>query len=312
ISSRYFNWNRIANLSNMALPASRYAIIGNNITHMLPQVLKEHSFASAKWLKRFEELVQETSGGAQISPDSLKKILNDTYTPDCQKFIPIFIKNLETNPIPSSRLSRIYFSKWDYHSESDSVAASLFHSVLLDYISETFAGKTAFDLNDIVDNHQLLTDNFHKMILERSVYFNDRRTNFHESAEDIFDRAFLKTLRKLNRSEGPLMDQWSWGNIHRNAYRFPLKTAWPATLKSEWKKDNALSGGIGSILGGDVGADLRPKYASSVKGIFTSSVSEIIMDFPCSFHPKAPFDKKNISSEFGRRQEKYVTIINKR
>ena len=312
ISPRYFNWNGIMDLSNVILPAERYPIIGNNVIHLLPRALREYSSSSAKWLGRFEELVHENS------VDSLKKILNDTYTPDCQKFLPIFIKNLESNPITSSRLSRIYLNKWDGHSEIDSVAATLFHSILFDYISETFADKTAFNPDDIMDNYQLLTDNFHKMILGRSPYFNDKRTDVYESPEDIFDRAFLKTLRKLSRSAGPIMDEWKWGNMHRNSYNFSLKTVFSGTLKSEWEKDSYLPGGIDSILNGHVGADLRPKYTSSMMGIFTSSVSEITMDFPCSLHPRTPFEEKNISFEFDqlervdRMERKHITTIQKR
>jgi len=311
ISPRHFNWNGVMNLSGTALPAGRYAVIGNNVTHMLPQALKEQSSSSAKWFRRFEELVYEASAGVKMSSDSLKKILTDTYTPDGQKFLPLFVKNLEPSLITSSRLSRIYLNKWDYLSATDSVAASLFHSILLDYISETFAGKTAFNLDDIIGNHHLLTDNFYKMILERSPYFDDKKTDYYESAEDMFDRAFLKTLRKLSRSLGPAMDQWEWGKMHRNAYNLPLKTAFSKAFMSEWKKDIYLPGGSGSILNGNVGADLRPKYASSMMGIITSSAFEVTMDFPCSMHPKSPFEEKNISFEFNRIKPKYITTVTK-
>ena len=306
ISSRYFNWNGVTDLSGMTLPAGRYAVIGNNVTQLLPQALRAHSLSSAKWLKRFEELVREASAGIKISPDSLKKILNDTYTPDCEKFLPVFMKNLEANPVTSSRLSRIYFNKWERLSGTNSVAALLFHSILLDYIRETFAGKNVFNIDDVMDGYQLLTDNFYKILSERFPHFS-----LIETPEDVFDRAFLKTLRKLSRGLGPVMDQWEWGKIHRNAYKLPLKTALSGTLVSEWGKDSPLPGGIGSILNGNIGADLRPKYASSMTGVFAAPVFEITMDFPCSLHPRSPFEEKNISFRFDQMEQKHVTTITK-
>lgn len=274
---------------NTTIYSTKYAFVGSELTDALGAAISGTSPAEKSRYERLDELIRAVYLDDTKTTASIREILTDITVPWAEKFVPVFIKNLSANPTTSARFTSLYLKKWDSRAEYNSVASTLFHSILLNYIAATFADKTGFNINDIIENHSILIEPFYKMVMSNSLYFDDKTTEDRETKTEIFDRAFLKTLRECSRAMGPVMNEWRWEKIHKNHYHIPFKKNFMAKFAPNILESVAQAGGITTIYNNGIDADLRPESSSSLLGFFSSSHSEIAMNFSYAMYPLSKF-----------------------
>ncbi|MBN2039023.1 MAG: penicillin acylase family protein [Spirochaetes bacterium] len=248
---------------------NRNIIIGNNIYSGLPLLISQKGInIEDTRCFRLRELIEKK---APLTPQDIASILKDTHSVTAEKFIPVFSPVLEQFPIPSAKLCSIYFEEWDHKMNPESVAATIFELLLNNLITETISDETG---NDFIrtDNYFMLAEKFYDLMSSgNSSLFDDKGTKRTEETRDmIFDSAFIKTLRTLNKQFGPVMENWRWGRIHRKKSVIPLISDTVFKNKYKGRDETEFPGGNNTVLMGsaDAAGFLKPVNVSVMSGIF--------------------------------------------
>ena len=274
------------------------AIVGSSMYENEPDVVKRYAvFNDLNRYYRLKELIEK---GHSIERSYLKRMLVDTHSVIAERFVPLFLTIMKRNPITSARLSRIYFHQWDLRMKRDSVAASIFQTILVKMMSETVSDELR-GRGDIIAGYYLLLDKFYSMIAEdRSLLFDDISTEgIIENRDVIFDRAFLKAMRFLNKAKGPIMENWRWGAIFKGRYHMPIKDDSLIVKFLYELKDSELKGGNSTIYKCSINAEERfgPGTATSLSGIVDSGAMYLSACFGISLNPYSEYF--NLFSEGG-------------
>jgi penicillin amidase len=151
--------------------------------------------------------------------DTIREMITDDKSVIAEKFIPLFKQILENNVLTSAKLSRIYFSDWDYSINPGLQSPSIFYTVLHYFIQETYKDKFGRDADfNLASAYLLYPELYENSQKKLTNIFDNTETLKVESREMIFDIAFLNAMRFLNRKAGPYMDSWRWGSINRTNY----------------------------------------------------------------------------------------------
>ena len=270
--------------------STKYSLAGSDSTEALNEMIKTYTLSNSIRYEHLDNLIGSAFIKEVKTAEQIKTILKDTKVPWAEKFVPIFLKNLAANPTTSARLTRVYLNKWDFTAQKNSVASTLFHSILLNFIDASFTDKAGLNTDDIIENHEMLIDPFFNLLsFNFSLFFDDKKTESFETSADIFDRAFLKTLRECSRKMGPIMDDWNWSKLHKNYYNMPIRRNILARLTTDIQRDAPQSGGGATIYNNGIDFDLRPKSNSSLLGYFSMSSAEIATNFSYSLYPLSKF-----------------------
>jgi acyl-homoserine lactone acylase PvdQ len=105
-------------------------------------------------------------------------------------------------------------------------------------IRETIGDELKAGMENVADNYYYFIDHyFEAFTAGKSLLFDDVTTRDKaEFREMIFDRAFLKAMRLLNNSRGPVMEEWMWGRMHTGSFAIPLIRE--DSLIAEWVFEN--------------------------------------------------------------------------
>ncbi len=230
-----------------------------------------------------------------IEIKDIDDVLSDTYSNIAEKFTPVFISNLEKTPTTSARLSRIYFNRWNLHMDKESVPATIFNTLLTNMIRETIGDDFKDSTNELMEHYDLIIDKYYKMLTsEYSLLFDDINTKIKiEKRYDIFQRAFSKTMRRLNESYSPIMDNWKWGAVHHGHFNMPLLKEWLFYNKDYNKlQDVALCGDDSTINKGSIDvSSMKAQDVSCLSGIFHSGLLFISPTFSCPLDPHSEYYK---------------------
>ncbi|TAL33940.1 MAG: hypothetical protein EPN93_12980 [Spirochaetes bacterium] len=217
-------WNAAADLSAYARNDDGAMLVaGDSMIEDAPPELAEAMLGrDGSRLGRIREMLDRKSN---IEDRYLYETLFDITSPHARKILSSFLQLLEKMPITSARLCRIYFNDWDLRASTDSVPATLFQTLLLRVIRDTAGDEFKGDhLKTILARHNLYFDRFVEMfVADKSLLFDDATTSErNESRDMLFDRAFLRAMRGLNVIEGPEMEKWNWGTLHKGRFQLPL------------------------------------------------------------------------------------------
>jgi penicillin G amidase len=194
--------------------SSSMVITGSDHVKSFPyQFRRAGVLHSGRQFNRIKKLLDEMKHGV---PEEIEAILLDTGSDVAEKYILLYLSRLEKMPVTSARLSRLYFNEWDYRMETNSVAATIYHSITSQLVNEIFSDEMPDFSSDIKASFPLVEESFYGMLEEeKSFFFDDvgtlRRT---ETRDMIFDRSFLHSLRFMNESLGPYMENWRWERLH--------------------------------------------------------------------------------------------------
>lgn len=198
--------------------------------------------------------------------ESVQEIVTDTQSAAAGMFIPVFRQILDTTPVTSAKMTKIYFNEWDYTSRYKLQAPAIFFTTLNYMIDETFRDDFGNDTDSLLKNSYLLYDEFYQIFNKNlTTIFDNTRTDQIETRETIFDKAFLRSMRYMSRKKGPLMDNWRWGDLNRNFYKIPNVSS--ATFSRFFKMDEIPANGSPDTLFCSVfGSDFKPLSATALTG----------------------------------------------
>ncbi len=288
----YSHWTGLLDLSfHRKMAIDKNAIIGSSVYENEPDVIKRYAvFNDLNRYYRLKELIEKENA---IEKGYLERMLYDTHSVIAERFVPLFLSILKKNPITSARLSRIYFHQWDLKMKKDSVPASIFQTILVNTIVEAVNDELKGKSSDIMESYYLLLDNFYTMISEdRSPLFDDISTDGRiENRDMIFDRAFLKAMRFLNRAKGPIMENWRWGAIHKGRYHMPIDEGSLIVRLLYELNDSELNGGNSTIYKCSVSAEdrFKPGMATSLCGIVDKGDMYLSTSFGISLNPYSEY-----------------------
>ncbi len=198
-----------------------HVVIGSEMLANLPLNLHQYKVFNDAWrFERLDELIRTRAS----QPQSISEILHDQESQIAKRFAPLYHSLLEKIPIPSAKLTRIYFKNWDYNADRNSVPAALMHVVLHKFFLETVRDELK-DESYHVSNYMYWTlDKFAEISKdENALIFDDTSSDVRmETRSMIFDRAFLAALKHLNEHAGPFMKDWKWGYVHKAKLAVPL------------------------------------------------------------------------------------------
>ncbi len=218
----------------------------------------------------------------RFTNEDVMNVLMDRSSTIARMFLPEFLVTLGDNPMASTRLTRVYFQNWKYQLKSDFNGPSIFHILLQRFMYETFADELRDRTDGVLAHWDLLAPGFFTLIKEnKSSAFDDSSTYKVEHRDAIFDRAFLNTMRFFNRSLGPDINDWTWGNLHRGRFTVPGADA--------VLDDLPLDGGSDTLFRGSLGAALKPVEATSLAGLFGIEESLVFMNYAYSTDPNSEF-----------------------
>lgn len=257
-------------------------VIGDEYFDDSPAVLK--SYIASDNSARFAELERLVREKGSIDMPAMKALLRDSHSSVAAKFVPLALPLIEKMLITSARLARIYFNNWDYTMGIDSVPASIYQVLMVRMIQETMADELMIETEAVIDNVSLISDRFlDAFIQNKSPLFDDVTTPGRtEDRDAIFDRAFLKTMRFLNKARGPIMEDWTWGAIHRGHYTIPLVRDDAFMAKMFLDYDNvAYDGSFATVRRGTF--DIKNAFAAGEVTALSAIQDDRAMYIRCSF-----------------------------
>ena len=243
-------------------------------------------------------------------------IINDNHSEAARKFIPVFRTILESNPLTSAKMSKIYFNDWDFNTLKTSQAASIFYTTLNYYISETLKYEFGDDLSYNMENsHFLYNDFFDMLTMKEQMLYDNPETENLENREMVFDISFFNAMRFLNRKTGPMMDEWKLGRT--NTAMFTLPQLKYNILSYLFKPEPAaVDGGPDTLSGVVTDTEFRPVSGVSISGYMNSNVFKFSMNTGYSTSLLSDFFYgKTVSipfTEIGSTNSKYKTVLSKK
>jgi len=289
---RFNRWGRDADCALYYQMGKRITYAGSFISEGLPYWVKNYIKTDKKRIERINFLLKSRK---IIGRRHTRRILNDIYSVEAERFVPLFLNLLKKNPVTSARLSRIYFRNWKYEMDQKNIAPSIFALLLKNFIYETYKDNMPALGESIKENYTLVTDNFFDFTkLSTNPYFDDITTDgTKEDMDTIFIKAFIKTMRSLNRKKGPIMDDWKWGSVHSGHYNIPVRQLNFLSNLLFSLKDRGFSGGNDTLHYSAYSSKTKPSMVTSIKGFFRDNQGEIYMNFDYSITPLSEFYKGN-------------------
>lgn len=282
-------WTGVADLSNYSEALGRdVSLSGDSIAEGLPPVMRGSlAYGDETRSQRIRGLA---GAGGVLDIVTLQRMLRDTYSVSAAKFVPFFMRMLEKIPVTSARLTRIYFLDWDYHMRKDSVAATIYQTIMIKLVQETLGDECKNEIPGILEHHYYFSDSFLKALEdEKSILFDDITTSAREERrDDIFDRAFLRSMRYLNERRGPIMESWNWGSLHTGHFAVPL-----VNESAFWSRlfygmaDEPLEGGYTTIYRGTSlpSESFKADVTSCLSGIYDTATGISAASYSYSLNP---------------------------
>jgi penicillin amidase len=272
-------WNGLMDLSVFRDVSEKDMSAGSSFFMDAPVQVRENAIREESRHKRLKRLMGKK---LRFTNEDIENILGDRYSNTAGKFLPQFLSILGDNPMASARLTRIYFQNWKCSMKNDFVAPSVYHLLLQRFMYETYGDELKNEINDMLERWDLLAPQFLTLVKEnKSPLFDDGTTFATEYREAIFDRAFLNTMRFLNRTLGPDMNDWSWGTVHRGHFFIPGG--------NDKIEDQPFEGGCDTLLLGSLESGLKPVDVTSISGFFGIEESFVSMSFAYSTNPGSKF-----------------------
>ncbi|MCU0848389.1 MAG: penicillin acylase family protein [Spirochaetes bacterium] len=274
--------NNTVDLSAYSAAAKWPAIIGSECLDGLPADLAEQSLNPVA----FERLKVIMEKDSNIGSDDIKAILGDRYSVWAERFLPLFIGILKNNPITSARLTRIYLQDWDLNMTSGDVSPTIFEMLLHKFMLETIGDNLKENANNAMASYHLLLPRFYELCrANASELFDDITTYNTETRDNVFDRAFLKTIRHYSRTISPVMENWKWGLVHKGNFKIPMIEK--SLVASYFRKteQKPFDGGVSTLYNGSMGQALEPVAETSLCCYFSRDGSSLLMNYSVSTDP---------------------------
>ncbi|HPP95210.1 MAG TPA: penicillin acylase family protein [Spirochaetota bacterium] len=282
------------------ISSSMYTVADSSI------VYKPEVFSNETASRYMADLLDES---ANINEETLQNILGNTYSPTASLYLPFFKNSLSSNPLTSAKMSRLYFNDWDMTVRQKLQAPVIFFTLLQEFIKTSLEDNLDDEIQTILENSPMIYEDFYYAMNQNSqILFDDKSTIPTETKELIFDRAFINTMRLLNRRFGPLMENWQWGILSQNHYKIPNATS---TFFSKFFKieNNQTAGYSDTIFSTFFDNNFTSNQSTSLYGIISKQSFRYKMNYGYSSSVFSDFYYGKISKTESEPIEKYRTTI---
>ena len=167
---------------------------------------------------RLNTLVQLLSQKEKWSAEELKKIQTANFSSQSQVLLGFLQKDLKLSDMEKSsyRDALNALNEWNFHSEVDSVGASIYHQWNNEVLDILLADWTEQEKSTYLNLPYAWV--FYERVLqnENSPWWKEK------SRSEAVTEAFRNTMSKLTEMTGANSNNWRWGNIHKIEYIHPL------------------------------------------------------------------------------------------
>jgi penicillin amidase len=170
---------------------------------------------------RYSRIVELLEAKEKFSLEDTKKMLADKKSLLAQKLVPLLMDVLNKSDHPDAREAVKYLGNWDFQMRPDSVSATLYHQIILEFLMLTLSDQLGDRLALKYLNQWNLSLDRWVFFLERDMekWFDDIKTPEKEGREDVINKAFQQAIFKLNKILGKKMKDWQWGEVHKLEFR---------------------------------------------------------------------------------------------
>ncbi|WP_374950193.1 penicillin acylase family protein [Mucilaginibacter sp.] len=147
--------------------------------------------------------------------DSMRNLQTDTYSIRAQDILPTMLKYIDPEQLDDGQLAALKeLKKWNRNLAANSVAAAIFNNWWQRFYrltwNDSFGGdKTLLATPSADKTEELLLKN------PNSVWFDDKRTPFKETAGDLLSRTFNATISDMSAKYGKMGTGWQWGKVKK-------------------------------------------------------------------------------------------------
>jgi penicillin G amidase len=164
--------------------------------------------------------------GDAFSVQDCERLQLDTYSYYAQEIAPYIVTAFRdsTGTLPQGEKVFEYLRNWNYRFTTDDVATSIYEEFLVRLIHNTFADEMGEDLfHDWVMLSNIPLRVTARLMAEgTSPWFDDVRTTFVETRDDIVRRSLREAVAELSGKYGTDTKNWRWGNLHTVSLRHPF------------------------------------------------------------------------------------------
>jgi penicillin amidase len=196
-------------------PAKGYLATANNQVVGKGSHLKlDGNYASHHRYSRIVELLESQD---KFSLEDARKILVDKKSLLAQRLGPRLKDVLEKSDHPKASEALSYLEAWDYQMTPDSIAATLYHQTILEFLILNLSDQLGEKLaHKYLRQWYLALDRWVSFLeKDEGKWFDNIATPERESKEDMLNIGFQQAIRKLERLLGEKMSKWQWGKIHQ-------------------------------------------------------------------------------------------------
>lgn len=238
-----YEWQRFLSLDELPqaldpesgwLGAANNLVVDQSYPHFLSADLENPSRAA--------RLVQLLTAHTTVSAADFAAMQRDTVSAQAQRFVRHLLPIQPTNTREARALEIL--RGWDCHITANSVAATLYETVRLYALHETFdrhlgeladayVGVDPSPLGDTGPYHDRSFVRLLEILDDKkgsSVWLRDPETGIPQPAGEILHRALRIALRELKAHLGPDMDTWTWGRLNRIHFAHPVGSVKPLHL----------------------------------------------------------------------------------
>ena len=200
-------------------PETGFVIMANNKTAPddYPHYISRY-FAAKYRAQRITELIQEKE---KLSVADNQTIQNDIYSIEAKEITPIILEafegTMDLNPEEKQALD--YLRKWDFFTDQESVATTIFHVIQMKLIENIFKDELGNGVyQEYIEAANEMYKGFQKiMAKEDSPWFDDvSTTGIKEGRGDIIRKSTKQAMDELRERLGNDMSKWQWGGLHQH------------------------------------------------------------------------------------------------
>ncbi|MEX1138405.1 MAG: penicillin acylase family protein [Bacteroidota bacterium] len=155
----------------------------------------------------------------KLTLEDHQRIQLDLVSPQARLLVPHILKAYEGREPQQDdlRTALNYFRNWNFQMREDDVATTIFESFLVRAVHNTFFDELGPSLSSLYDTLAAkpliaLTELLQK---DSSAWFDDIRTEYGETKDDIIRMSLEEGIRVLKQWLGGEPKEWRWGEVHQ-------------------------------------------------------------------------------------------------
>lgn len=224
-----------AELPRLYNPESGVIVTANNkpVGDDYPYFLGVEFFPGYR-AQRIESLIAERERHSVRDMEDIQMDTGSTFAAELARWITLL-----NSDDPWEKVAIQNLRKWNHRMDSESVAALVFHYVLLELLDMVFGDKLGGPLDERylgISSTPLFPfstflDRAQVRLLEllnnedQSVWYSDGATGKQRKREELLQEALTRAVRRIRDLVGDSALKWNWGRSHQVGFAHPLGSA---------------------------------------------------------------------------------------